>query len=204
MITKNYNDPIPHMVIDNFVKDFDSVSDIAKNLYFLTDLGTHDDHYINGLVKRNEFYLYSKLEYKEVNDLANIMRETIWSSEARGLYDSAPYPYPMINSTTHDGMLIGFYGEEGYYSLHKDTSFLTVLVYLHKDKNFSGGDLILSNKTDPYMNREYSQVKIEALPNRAIVFPSCYHHGVSEIKTKDNSVDSMRISFTCFTSFKND
>ena len=197
------NDPVPHLVIDNFLDNFDEVSDLAEDLYYLTDLGTHN-LYVKDLVKRNEFYLYSRIEDPNVKKLAEYMTCAFWKDSVREIYDSAPYPFPMINSVTYDGLLIGFYGDKGYYSLHRDTCFITGLVFLHKQVNFEGGNFILSNKTERTIDKEFKSIEIEPVSNRAVFFPSCYFHGVSSMKTNNDDISSMRISFQNFMSFKND
>jgi Rps23 Pro-64 3,4-dihydroxylase Tpa1-like proline 4-hydroxylase len=198
-----FTHPVPYLVIDDFLSDFDSVSSLAESLYYLTDLGSHGTHKADPVTKRNEFYLYSMSKDPGVAEMIKVMNSHFWSEETRKVYDEAPYPYPMLNSTSYDGMLLGFYGEGGFYKMHKDTSFVTSLVFLHKEKRFEGGDFILSNKTEPYMNRKFDSVTIEAKPNRAVFFPSCFYHGVSDIKTPDKAVSSMRISYANFLGFDN-
>lgn len=195
--------PIPHLVIDNFFDDFQEISSMAEGLYHLTDLGSHGQYDASPITVRNEFYLYPKMDDPGVAQFVNAMRESLWSREARAIYENSPFPYPMLNSTSYDGMLIGYYGEGGHYKMHKDTCFVTCLIFLHKETKFEGGDFILSNKTEPESEKPFDSVKIESKPNRAVFFPSCYFHGVSSIATPDNDISSMRISYACFMGFDN-
>jgi hypothetical protein len=200
----NYSDhPVPHLIIDNFIENYDEISSLAEDLYYLTDLGTHN-LYIKDLVKRNEFYLHSRIKDPSVKKLVDCMDSIFWTDKTRQIYDNAPFPFPMLNSVTYSGLLLGYYGDSGYYSMHKDTCFITGLVFMHKEMNFEGGNFILSNRTELCLDKEIQSIEIQSLPNRAIFFPSCYFHGVSKTKTKDNEVSSMRISFQNFMSFKND
>lgn len=198
-----FTEPVPHLVIDDFLEDFDSVSSLAEGLYYLTDLGSHGEYEEKPITKRNEFYLYSQGEEPQVQELIKVMNKHLWCEEARRIYDKAPYPFPMLNATSYDGMLIGFYGQGGYYRMHADTCFVSSVVFLHKEKKFGGGDFILTNKLDTFNEREFASKAIESRPNRAVFFPSCYHHGVSSITTPNDDISSMRISFAGFMGFDN-
>lgn len=195
--------PVPHLVIDNFFDDYENVSAVAESLYFMTDLGSHGVYEESPITSRNEFYLYPMMLDPDVKKFVGIMRDRLWCPESRETYEKTPFPFPMINSTSYDGMLIGYYGDKGYYRMHKDSCFITCVILLHKEKRFDGGDFVLSNKAEPDNGRPFESVSIESKPNRAIFFPSCYHHGVSKIKTEDESLNSMRISFACFMGFDN-
>lgn len=198
-----FSEPVPHLVIDDFFDDFEYVSSLAESLYYLSDLGSHGEYEEKPITKRNEFYLYEMYSEAKVKELVDIMTKHLWREETRKIYESTPYPFPMLNATSYDGMLLGYYGEGGHYRMHADTCFISSVVFMHKEKKFEGGDFILTNTMKPFMTKEFASTKIESIPNRAVFFPSCYHHGVASMRTPDDSISSMRISLAGFMGFDN-
>ena len=202
MKLSEFNHPIPYLIIDDFFKaeHFEQISSLTADLFYLSNFGKHGDVYEDKLLKRNEFYIEQNLETPEVVQLQQMVKSYVWSDEMRSHYRTVGYPIRMIEAVTKDGMLVGYYPDNGYYSLHKDTSFLTFQVFLHKNKEFNGGDFLItdsmSDKNAPV------KVRIEAKPNRAVIFPSCFFHGVDKMTTINHEVSAMRISLQYFLTFK--
>ena len=197
-----YLNPIPYLVIDDFLTkgEFAYTAELCASLFYLSNYGKHGDVYEDNLLRRNEFYVEQNLETPEVATLQAIIRSNVWSDYMRSVYRDISYPLKMIEATTKEGMLLGYYSDKGYYSLHKDTSFLTFQLFTHENKTFEGGDFLL---TDAMQKKDATvKARIEAKPNRAVIFPSCYYHGVDQVKCKSHNVEDMRISLQYFLTFK--
>lgn len=189
----------PHIILDNFFDDFPLISNSAKKLYPYTDLGSHDGNPYPGLV-RKELYLLQKPDVSQ--ELTDLLMGEFWKPSYRMVYDALPQPFCLLNNTTFSDILIGFYGNNDRYGMHHDIGFLTVMMYLHEETTFSGGDLILSNKKARHSYSTEIQARIEPKPNRVVIFPSCYMHQVEPIETLDDHVDNQRIAVSYFLSFK--
>lgn len=198
-----FKTPIPYIIIDNFLPDIKSTSDLAKQLYSFSVEGEHRREEFLGL-KRRELYLEHLPENRQTlgDHLISEFMNTFWSVEMKGMFAKLDYPFPMINAVTNGGFLLGYYDHEDHYEIHHDNSFMTAVLYLHTPKNFTGGDFVLTNQIQTNNFRDEERIVIESTSNRLVIFPSTFLHGVTPILSSvTNDVDSMRIAFSYFMSF---
>lgn len=197
------HNPTPHIVIDNFFENFDLISSWAREIYPHAMQGSHGGAQYPGLHRR-ELYLAQKPDI--TNFLVELTMNEFWTPQKRKWWDTMPMPFAMLNNTTFSDLLLGFYGQGDQYSLHHDLGFITCVMYLHHEKNFQGGEFILTNRKMYHsFHEKEEEVLIESLPNRLVIFPSCYLHGVRPIivpEGKEQELDHMRIALSYFLSFK--
>lgn len=198
-----HHHPLPYIVIDNFFENFKEISSQAKALYPEAFPGSHNGVDYPGL-NRKELYLFQKPDITA--GLVKLAMDEFWKPQYRKTWDALPQPFSLMNNTTFSDILLGFYGDLDQYSFHHDIGFLTSIIYLHEEKNFMGGEFILTNKKQhhPFIEKE-EQVIVDCVPNRLVLFPSCYIHGVNGIlvpKKNHDDVNYMRIALSYFMSFK--
>lgn len=193
MEIQQYTHPIPHVIIDNFLSDFQEVSHAVKVLQTVTTDGTHEGHYYEGL-HRKEVYLH-KVEGKLARP-AMYLKETFLSQfwALKPKFEQMIFPFPMLNTTALDGIFLGYYSEGHKYSLHTDNGLVTSVLYLHQEMDFKGGDFILTNIIHGDNFRESERITIESKPNRMVLFPACYKHGVTPVEG-----EGTRIALTYLT-----
>ena len=108
--------------------------------------------------------------------------------------------YKIYRDMDSPSTLLSYYGDGDHYDKHKDASIFTILVYAFKNKHnkkFSGGDVFL------YSADESKKATIEAIPNRAIIFPSCTMHGVTPVIANDKFDFNKGDGRFCITHFLN-
>jgi hypothetical protein len=186
---------IPHVIVDNFLDDFLAISQLAKDLFPIATEGNHHGKPYQGL-KRKEIYLHHYPE--ETLILGNMISYEFWKPKNREYFDSLPAPFNLINNTTQGSLLLGYYDENDTYSKHHDDGFLTALLFLHRKVDFKGGQLVITNQKRFHNFLPYGEIEIEPIPNRLVLFPSCYVHSVNTITESR----SHRIALSYFLNFK--
>lgn len=192
-----FHEPLPYVIIDDFLDDLALANGLALNLEEVAKIGTHRGVKYEGL-ERREIYLYEAQGMHAITaeHLRQIFLEKFWSLKPQ--IEKLPYPYPLLNTTNNDAFLLGFYGKGDKYSLHFDKGLFSILLYLHTEE-IQGGEFILTNQIKGDNFKEPVEVVIESKPNRLIMFPSRYWHGVREV-----TGDTKRMALTYFTSIDMD
>ena len=86
---------------------------------------------------------------------------------------------------------VGYYENNDEYGLHHDHSVVTSLTWLYKEpKKFTGGDLYIGD----------SEIKIECVNNRTLVFPSMIRHKVNTIHMEEEHLNQ-RLGRYCISQF---
>jgi hypothetical protein len=186
---------IPHVIVDDFLNDFNIISNLATELFPLAKEGSHHGKPYIGL-KRKEIYLHHYPE--ETQTLGGMFSYNFWNPKNREYFDSLPAPFNLLNNTTQGSLLLGYYDEDDTYSKHHDDGFLTALLFLHRTKDFKGGELVVTNQKRYHNYLPYGEIEVEPIPNRLIIFPSCYIHSVNKITESRTH----RIALSYFLNFK--
>lgn len=144
-------------------------------------------------LKRNLGIFLSEIEYlqqhvfsdKIANKFFNCIKDLC--SENYFTRDSV---YFAACNTNWDNHLISLYSDSDYYESHRDSSVITMILYMYKEpKNFTGGELYF-----PELDTEFNCVN-----NSAIIFPSTLMHEVKTVQTQcEISNEMKRISYTIF------
>jgi hypothetical protein len=195
-----YSEPFEYFLINDFL-NIDQLSEVWKELDFIIDsktLNTVPSEKIDRtaldvnnvvLAKRhsiflNQFFVNHRLQSKIYQSVRDNFIEN-------NLEDKFPQStlIKYLPITNVDSTLISFYQDGDYYKPHTDSAIITAILYLWKEKDFEGGDLIF-NQHD---------LKLTLNSNQAIIFPSCLNHEVNTIKSlnKTNNLYK-RISISTF------
>ena len=183
MKIKNYYEPFPYIIIDDYY-DEGELSLIWEELNFLcyptklrrattkrggatTPEGT--------LLKFNyHSYLDGLYAFRDMSNILMVNRKLFGNGyEIFRQHDSWFFKNLHINK---DNTQVGYYEENDEYKTHVDSSTITSLTWLHKTpKRFTGGDLILP---------DYN-VEIKSHNNRTFIFPSFIKHGVVPVRMEE-------------------
>lgn len=135
------------------------------------------------------------------SDILTLLRQAIWSDECRHLWHTGYYIFDIINYSNWQEMVLSRYGSTEFYKKHKDTRLdaiqkrlVTLVYYLNRvPAQFTGGSLRLFDGD--------KSLAIEAVHNRAIVFPSFAYHEVEPILMNSQAWEDGRFSINCWLGF---
>ena len=202
-----YNDPLPHIIIDNFYTP-EELKDVWLELDFLTHpskLLTPDlsgsafvmDDQGNKVFKKKNKALFLDALYT-YRDISNILRhnQKTWEDKFTQKCADANYLFNYLRTCNSDTTLVSYYEEGDNYAAHSDVGAITKLIWLYKEpKQFQGGELSFADFNHT----------IELKNNRMLMFPACVHHAVSAIKMNEGYTPfggNGRYVITNFASFK--
>jgi hypothetical protein len=88
--------------------------------------------------------------------------------------------FRQIKHATFDSTLLSYYGQEGYYRSHLDSTNITLISWFFKEpKSFTGGNLFFENDKN---------LSVECKNNRTIIFPSFLMHAVEPVNISEENV----------------
>lgn len=203
---KFYNDPVPHIIIDDFYSP-EELKDIWLELDFLThprklltpDLSGSAFTMVNGqkVFKKKNKALFLDGLYG-TRDISNILfhSKKVWDNDFTQKCADAHYLFNYLRTCNSDTTLVSYYEEDDNYASHSDVGAITLLTWLYKEpKQFTGGELSFADFNYP----------IELKSNRMLLFPACVHHEVSAVKMNEGVAPYSgfgRYVITNFASFK--
>lgn len=179
--------PFSHFIIPNFFneeelesvhKEIDFIEQANGFTYNQSDLNTakKDDEYI---ASRKGIFLNKFFNEENHRVFSSIYRSIskIYQEEALEFLSQFGTFGKLLKYTNSDSVLVSRYYNGDYYKPHKDFSLFTLLIYVWKEKTFTGGDLI-------FTKYNYS---IAPENNLAVLFPGQEWHGVTPIVSQDSS-----------------
>lgn len=197
MQIEKYYEPFPYIIIDDYYEK-DELSLIWEELEFLTHPqklrratkesgGAQKD----GKLLKQNYHRYLDHLYEDRN-MSNIL------SVNRKLFDQDIFKtneswffQNVTNTINMDFTQVGYYENNDEYGLHHDHSVVTSLTWLYKEpKKFTGGDLYIGD----------SEIKIECVNNRTLVFPSMIKHKVNTIHMEEEHLNQ-RLGRYCISQF---
>ena len=198
--TSYYKEPFEFFLFEDFFSE-EQLKDVWKELDFIVDndllntddqkeLGTAQDNNVP-IAKRNGAFLSNV--YKDFRKSSKIYQHIkqnfLWNEELNTSFPNSTL-IRYLPRTNEDSVLVSLYKDGDYYKPHGDQSVMTLIVYLWKgEKSFEGGDLSFVDQG----------LVFEPSYNEAILFPGCYEHEVSEIKsTIEGDTSFKRTSITLF------
>lgn len=172
---------VPYAVFDNVISEeklplaWDELDYLDR---FVTmspeEGGTAYDSDGRVLKSNNSLWLHTFYNDRRYSPIVNSVDNLFCDSAIETLVGfNAVYTYlPTIKVLNP---LLSRYVDGDYYEAHTDSAFYTLCLHMWKEKDFNGGDFYFE-----LPNGEIEEV--ETKPNRAIIFPSCYRHGVTTLK----------------------
>jgi hypothetical protein len=171
----SYQDPFPHLIVDNFYSS-DELKLIWQELDFLCHIKKWKSPEMTGTAvdcqdkpMKNNFGLFLDGVdgiYKD-RKISNIL------SVNRKIVDGGPLDEYGKLSFGYQTVL-----QSHYYKRHNDKAVMTALTWFYKEpKMFFGGDLLFS---------DYNKFTIPLKNNRAVLFPSFLFHEVEEIRMPEH------------------
>jgi len=199
---KEYSEPSPHIVIDNFLtsEEYNKVRKEIDDLIPKMNIGimksnTGHDQVLNDV--KNNLNIWLDTYYSD-RSMSNILKyiTKIWDSEISNYLQKADNGiFRLYNVTNDDSTLLSAYGNGQFYKEHADgdgvddRGLLFISSTLLIGNNFKGGDFVLGNKTIPFKD------------NRLIMFESHRLHQVTVVETDENN-DNWRYSIQYFAGLK--
>lgn len=194
------NEPVPHIVIQDFLTENEINKCIAEfislreNFYRGTMLIGNEQKFTR---TKNNFnlHLYDFVQKNNLNLFCvNLFQEKFWnnSSLRRFLDDCGELLFSYINDTNKDNLLLSSYQQGDYYRWHKDIGLCTTNVFINNG-NVEGGEFVLSNGLNTE-NTITKKVAYKCTPGNLIIFPSRYLHCVT--KVKNDTTDFRNSRFT--------
>ena len=175
-----YENPSPHIVIDNFYSEKE-LDDIWKELNFLTNSRTLLTPDQTGsaknpegiLIKSNSGVFLDKI-FSFNRTVSHILtyNKKFFNEEFLNEVIPKNFIFRYISTSSKNNTLVSYYENSDDYSTHFDYSTLTACTWLYKKpKQFTGGDFFLD---------EFNY-KIPIQNNRTIIFPSVLLHSVDSV-----------------------
>ena len=179
-----YDDPVPHVIIDNFYT-FEELNLIADELKFLTHPTKMMSPQVTGSAvnskgdstkKNYGLFLDSVYSQRNISDILTFSKKLFEQTTLKAIGNNFIGRFLMISNK--DTSLLSYYEDSDHYLPHFDSATLTACTWLFKEpKKFVGGDFKFS---------DYNY-NIQLKNNRMIIFPSPYNHEVSSVKMLDES-----------------
>lgn len=143
----------------------------------------------NNVFKKTGRGLFVDKIYEKNREASSILRANrkIFSVELTSYAEQFDSFFGFIKESNLDTTLLNYYTSGQEYKPHKDTSRISVVTFLRQGA-FTGGGLIFSDQ----------EHVVEAVHNRAIIFPSCAMHGALSIEGQGT-----RISIAQFIEWRN-
>ena len=199
---KEYSEPSPHIIIDNFLtsEEYNKVRKEINDLIPKMNVGVmKSDTGHEKVLKdvKNNLNIWLDMYYSD-RSMSNILSyiTKIWGSEISGHLQKADNGiFRLYKITNNDNTLLSAYGNGQFYKEHgdgysiEDDRQLFISSTLLIGNNFKGGDFVLGNKTIPFKD------------NRLIMFESHRLHQVTAVETDENS-DNWRYSIQYFAVLK--
>ena len=193
------DDKFPFLVIDNFYSK-ENLNLIWKELDFLIDKVRPEDKVVakmdgKSLASVKRVYLDTLYNDRKTSNILEFFPSKLYSDEIIDTYvDLVPSGINFATSN-YDSTQLSYYENKDGYKPHTDVFQHTALTWLFKEpKKFEGGDLVFTQ----------SNIKVDCIYNRTVLFPSWYYHGVTQIKMNDEDLNKGfgRWAITHFINFK--
>ena len=193
MVVQEYNDPVPHIVVDDFLSiyEYNQVFDsIEESLSLLSAGQVHAPDGTNKVVadfKRNGNVWLDSF----TSNIVNIFRNNFFA-----------IPVSLTELDCRDKMhevLLSQYVAGDFYDWHTDLDgHSTWNYFLYREpKQFSGGDFVISDATINVEQRANTKI-IECVNNRLVIFPARYQHCVTTVQGSFLEPMSSRYSIQVF------
>lgn len=95
-------------------------------------------------------------------------------------------PLNIVSEICGHSILISTYRNGEYYKPHRDTSFLTMLIWVSDDDEYEGGEIVFNSFNET----------VKCTKGTGVIFPSYYMHEVNEISCADDI--TVRKTMTAF------
>ena len=182
MKIKNYNEPFPYIVIDDYYER-NELEYIWEELDFLSHphklkRATKEagGAVADGKLLKKNFHRYLDGVYteRELSNILSINRKLFQDNYK--LFRQHPHWFFQNVMFNNDYTQVGYYEDNDEYGQHYDCATVTSLTWLYREpKRFIGGDLFLGNE----------KIKIDCVNNRTLIFPSMIRHSVNKIQMEE-------------------
>lgn len=128
------------------------------------------------------------------NILHSLWYKYFWPSTTTDMLETgdSSYLHSFFSRGYGDQILLSVYGDGDYYGKHVDIDMgciiTAVLMISFGNPKFYGGHLVVADQVIPF------------LPNRLVVFPSCYEHEVTKIENNSDEYTDQRFTLQYFVS----
>jgi len=193
------DEKFPFLVIDNFYSD-EELEKIWKEIDFLGDKVKPEYNVVakkhgKPLASVKRLYLDNLYTTRKTSNILEFFPDKLYSQEVADTYVNLVPSGINFATSNHDTTQLSYYENKDGYKSHTDVSQHTALTWIYKEpKKFEGGDLIFTQ----------SNVKVDCMYNRTVLFPSWYYHAVTQIKMSDEDLNKGlgRWAITHFINFK--
>tara|TARA_B100000424_G_scaffold209292_1_gene166639 strand:+ start:225 stop:857 length:633 start_codon:yes stop_codon:yes gene_type:complete len=200
MEIKNYNEPFPYMIIDDYY-DEKELELIWEELVFLSYPHKLKRSSIEGgasfnpakpnelLEKNYHSFLDGLYRFREMSNILSVSRKLF--SDNYKIFRQHPHWFFQNVTPNNDFTQVAYYENDDEFGRHRDSCIVTALTWLYQEpKKFMGGDLFLGS----------DKMKIECINNRTLIFPSMLRHTVNTIKMEEQDQNKKQGRF-CITQF---
>ena len=195
MVIRELYDPVPHIIVDNFLST-------KENLQVLEYIEQQLSAFSYGTVTNPAGEQEFNLDYKRNGniwldpfecDIVNLFRNH--------MYDIQTDIEELDHTNKQHEILLSQYVTGDYYNWHTDLGgHCTWNYFAYKEpKGFTGGDFLLSDSTLD-QNTPGSYTTIECANNRLVIFPAKYQHAVGQVQGQ--FIDFMNLRYSVQFFFK--
>lgn len=210
MKIKLYNEPIPHIIIDNIFDD-EQYQRVWKELQYLAPNmvgpdGTHAAKDPKELENGNTEFTFRKrgvgifLEAFFKNPYQHSEIAKTYSSIFNDpkvfeeIYEQSPF-FLMFKNVNNTSLLVQKYNNSDEYASHKDEGVFTMVTLLYKEpKAYSGGDFCFTEFGKTYT--------VPLSNNQSVIFCSAIEHKVTQVISESNEIEDSRFTIAAFMGMK--
>lgn len=189
MVIRELYDPVPHIIVDNFLST-------RENLQVLEYIEEHLTAFAHGTVTNPAGEQEHNLDYKRNGNIwLDLFECDIVNLFRNHMFDIQTDIEELDHTNRPHEILLSQYMSGDYYNWHTDLGgHCTWNYFAYKEpKGFVGGDFMLSNRTvDNLTPTTYTT--IECLNNRLVIFPAVYQHAVGTVQ--GTFVDFMNLRYS--------
>ncbi|CAB4133269.1 Oxoglutarate/iron-dependent dioxygenase [uncultured Caudovirales phage] len=200
-----FNDPVPYVVIDNFlgtIANKELLGEIHSNEYKLqsAEIINYGVREVDATFRKNLTWWLDDVDDATIS-VAGKMNRYFFHKDLVDVVGDIPELLHLTGSMSRShNMVISRYAESDFYKWHVDIGGHVTWNYFfyHTPRKFTGGDFVLSNSL--YEEEITQTTTIDCVNDRLVIFPSCYQHCVTPVESKGlTGVDcrhSLQVFFT--------
>jgi len=224
--TKIETDPVPHIIIDNFLsnrlnREFLAEAIELEPMYKTSGVGSHQSLHdgcdlckikgkdLNLAIRENDVVFlsdhYTGIPIERVASTILRTMDMITKSEAiQDLLVKVGGLFSVVQLTDRLEVIVSRYGKCDFYGFHRDNGgpigkgrVLTLVYYFNKpNAKFTGGELILTG------DDVHDRVIVKPENNRAVIFESKSVHAVNTVELESHDFDEGRFSLNIWLGFQ--
>ena len=200
-----FNDPVPYVVIDNFlgtIANRELLIEIQNNENRLqaAEIINYGVREVDSEFRKNVTWWLDDVDDATLSITSKINR-CFFNKNLVIVVEKIPELLHLAGSMSRShNMVISRYAESDFYKWHVDVGGHVTWNYFcyQTPRKFTGGDFVLSNAL--YEEERTKTVTVDCVNDRMVIFPSCYQHCVTPVESNQlTGIDcrhSLQVFFT--------